>query len=139
GIDGRARLTDFGVARGAVEATLTPTSIGALKGKPGYMAPEYIGSGMLDARSDVFALGIVAWEMLTQERLFEGPSDVESLIRAMQGKIRPPSTVRGSLPELDAVVMRALDRDPDARFQSAFEMAEALESAARRADAITDW
>jgi serine/threonine-protein kinase len=135
GVDGVARLTDVGIAKSSGGHTQSAgrTSTGVLRGKVAYMAPEYVESGLLDARSDVFALGIVAWEALTQRRLFRGTTDVESLRLVIAANVPRASAVEPSLgPGLDAVLAKALARDPADRFATAAELGEALESAARR-------
>ena len=96
GVDGIARLTDFGIAKssgGHTGSASQHTTTGALKGKVAYMAPEYVESGSLDARSDVFALGIVLWEALTRERLFRGGNEVESLRLILATKVPRPSEI----------------------------------------------
>lgn len=140
GVDGVARLTDFGIAKSSVGGHTQSggrTSTGALKGKVAYMAPEYVDSGRLDARSDVFALGIVAWEAFTRQRLFRGASEVESLRLVLGCEVPRPSSVAPWLGSaLDGVVLKALARSPADRYASAAEFAEALESAARRDDLL---
>ncbi len=138
GIEGIARLTDFGIAKSSNHtASGGRTTTGALKGKVSYMAPEYIESATLDVRSDVFALGIVAWETLTRRRLFRGPTEVESLKLVLLTEVPRPSEVAPWLgPALDEVILKALARSPAARFATAAELAEALETAARQSDLI---
>ncbi len=139
GVDGVARLTDFGIAKssGSHTQSASRTSTGALKGKVAYMAPEYVESGRLDAGSDVFSLGVVAWEALTRQRLFRGATEVESLRLVLAAKVPPPSSVAPWLgTALDAVLAKALARDPSKRFRSAAELAEALETAARKDDLL---
>lgn len=131
GIDGRARITDFGVAR-AVHRN-TATAVGELKGKLGYFAPEQ-ARGQVDRRTDVFALGIVAWELLTGRRLFDGDDALQKLEKVRSMPIPAPSSRRHDVPpELDAVIARALDRDLRTRCASAGELAELLRDAARAA------
>ncbi len=140
GVDGIGRLTDFGIAKSSSSgntASASRTSTGSLKGKVAYMAPEYVEAGLLDARSDVFSLGIVAWESLTRQRLFRGASEVESLKLVLAAKVPRPGAVApwiGSA--LDDVLMKALARDPSDRFSTAAELGEALEAAARRDDLL---
>jgi eukaryotic-like serine/threonine-protein kinase len=132
GVDGSARITDFGVARAT--ARLTSTGHGKLKGKLAYMAPEQTRGDELDRRTDLFAMGIILWEVLVGKRLFKADSEAATLQRILVEAIRPPSSIVGTIPScFDDVVLRALDRDPDRRFQSAADMADALESAAREA------
>ncbi len=125
GADGIARITDFGVAHAAERLTHT---IGQnIKGKIAYCSPEQARAEPLDARSDIFALGIVLWETLTLRRLFRRQSTAETLAAVLSAEIPDPRTVRPEIPpELAAIVMRALARDRDQRFQTALEMADAL-------------
>jgi len=123
--DGAVKLTDFGVAK----AGNSHTAAGVLKGKFAYMSPEQSRGDPVDSRTDVFALGIVLWEMLTGGRLFDGDSDVAVLRAVQQSAIAPPARLNPDVsPELDAIVMRALERDPAARFQTAGELERALAS-----------
>jgi eukaryotic-like serine/threonine-protein kinase len=132
GTDGVARISDFGVAK-ILRATIGGATDGRdLKGKIAYMAPECIRRGKIDARSDVFALGVVAWEALTERRLFRASSEVATLQRVIGMTPEAPSALRPGLPqEIDAVVLRALDKMSDARWPSARAFADALEAAAR--------
>ncbi len=130
GIDGTSRLTDFGVARAA--SRLSSTRTGQLKGKLAYMAPEQARGAALDRRADIFAMGIVAWEALAFRRLFKGDGEAETLNRVLYEPIPGLKATAPHIPEsLDAVVMKALDRDPEKRFSTAADFADALENAAR--------
>ncbi len=130
GIDGVTRITDFGVARAA--ARLAVTRSGQLKGKLAYMAPEQARGFDVDRRADVFAVGIMLWESLAMKRLFKGDGEAETLSRVLNAPIPTLRSVSPTLPAaLDAVVMKALEREPDRRFSSALEFADALEKAAR--------
>jgi eukaryotic-like serine/threonine-protein kinase len=140
GVDGVARVLDFGVAKavGRLQETLT----GQLKGKLSYMAPEQLRSGPIDRRTDVFAASIVLWELLTSSRLFAAESQAATMGEVIFGGIDPPSKHVPSLsPELDAVVMRGLSRDPALRFPTAREMAVTLEDLVQPATAAQtgDW
>ena len=130
GVDGIARITDFGVARAA--SRLTATRVGQLKGKIAYMAPEQAaGEESLDRRADVFAAGIVVWEELAAKRLFKAENEAATLSRVMSEPVPPLTTlVPGLSTELSNVVMRALDRNADQRFASCAQFADALEAAA---------
>ena len=136
GVDGIARITDFGVARAA--SRLTATRVGQLKGKIAYMAPEQAaGEESLDRRADVFAAGIVVWEEIAAKRLFKAENEAATLSRVMSEPV--PSLlafVPDLSPELSAVVMRALDRNPEHRFASCAQFADALEAAATGRDRI---
>jgi serine/threonine-protein kinase len=121
--DGAVKLTDFGIAK----ATSSQTAPGMLKGKFAYMSPEQSRGEKVDARTDVFALGIVLWEMLTGGRLFSGDSDLAVLRAVQESLIAPPSRINPDVPaELSDIVMKALSRAPEERFQTAFEFERAL-------------
>jgi serine/threonine protein kinase len=126
---GIVKLIDFGIAKATISSVKTQT--GFIKGKFGYIAPEYI-SGKIDARVDLFAVGVVAHEMLSGRRLFEGQDDFETLANIREMKMQPPSRWNAHVtPELDDIVMTALERDPDKRWQSAAAMQVALANAGR--------
>jgi serine/threonine-protein kinase len=131
GVDGIARLGDFGVAR--ARGNLRTTRNGQLKGKLAYMAPEQArGNGEIDRRADVFAAGVVLWEVLTCRRLFRGDGEVDTLKKVMHLPIPPVRAVAPTVPAvLEAVVAKALQRDPDKRLASAAELAAALERSGR--------
>jgi serine/threonine-protein kinase len=131
GIDGTARLSDFGIAK--VPSSGIETTTGGLKGKIGYMAPEYIDRGTLDARSDVFSMGVVVWEALAGRKLFRGNNEVDTL-KLIVGSDAPrlSSYAPWASRQLDAVLASALARDPEQRFVSAKAFAAALESAAQQ-------
>ena len=131
GVDGHARLTDFGIAK-IVSDDEHQTAANVLKGKLAYMSPEYLERKVFDARSDQYALAVVAWEALTGERLFAGDSDVETLRRLARGQAVPPSSVRPDLKPFDEVFAQALAHNPGARFASVEAFADALEDRARR-------
>jgi serine/threonine-protein kinase len=122
---GEVKLLDFGIAKSVVESSRTETGI--LKGKLGYMSPEQVSLGKVDRRADVFALGAMLWEMLVGQRLFRG-DPITILKRISTGEIPAPSVLRPDIPvEIESIVMKALERDPAARFQTAEEMRMALE------------
>ncbi len=128
GTDGVARVIDFGVAkaRGRVQTTRD----GSVKGKLAYMSPEQLRGERIDRRTDVYAAGVILWELLTLVRLFGNDSEATTIENALQRKIEPPSAFASDVPPaLDAVVMRALARDPADRFDTAKQMAAALEEA----------
>ncbi|MCZ7684135.1 MAG: serine/threonine protein kinase [Sandaracinaceae bacterium] len=129
GLDGRVRITDFGVARAVLRRTKSNT--GELKGKLSYFSPEQCKNQLLDRRSDIFALGVVAWEALTCRPLFQSENPLAVLDRVMQMPIPAVSAVRAEVAEpISAVVARALERDRERRFQTAYEFASALRRAA---------
>ena len=126
---GIVKLIDFGIAKATISSVKTQT--GFIKGKFGYIAPEYI-SGRIDARVDLFAVGVIAHEMLAGRRLFEGKDDFETLANIREMKMQPPSRWNPHVtPDLDDIVMTALERDPDKRWQSAAAMQVALANASR--------
>ncbi len=126
GYSGQVKLIDFGVARAASQSQ--KTQAGILKGKFGYMSPEMIRGLPIDHRSDVFAMGICLHELLTSTRLFYGETDFATLELVRDANVVPPSAkAPGVPPELDVIVMKALSREADDRYQSAQEMQLALE------------
>ncbi|MBE4751917.1 protein kinase [Corallococcus sp. ZKHCc1 1396] len=121
--DGAVKLTDFGIAK----AGNTLTNPGVLKGKFAYMSPEQARGESVDARTDVFALGVVLWELLTGGRLFQGDSEIAVLRAVQESTIVPPARLNPDVPpELDAAICRALERDLSKRFQTAGELERAL-------------
>ncbi len=129
GVDGVARVLDFGIARAAVR--LEHTAQGVVKGKLAYMAPEQLSGGQVDRRADVFAASVVVWEMLTGRRLFVSEDGgVVMIEQLLKGVVEPPSRVAPGTPRLlDAIVLHGLARAPEQRFTTAREMAMALERA----------
>jgi eukaryotic-like serine/threonine-protein kinase len=132
GFNGAVKLIDFGVAKAANK--LVRTATGVIKGKYAYMSPEQAYGQKLDGRSDVFGLGTVFWELLTGERLFKRETDTETLKAVVGLELVPPSRLDRAVPKaLDAVVMRALERNVAGRFQSAGELRMAIETFLTRA------
>ena len=126
GAEGTARLIDFGVAKAV--GRLQTTVEGGIKGKVAYMAPEQVLGDVLDRRTDIYAAGVVLWELLTGRRLIDA-EPAAAMHKVLQGRIAPPTEIVPSLSkELDAVVMRALATDRTRRFGTARQMAAALES-----------
>jgi len=132
GVDGSSRITDFGVARAT--ARLSSTRAGKLKGKLAYMSPEQTKGTNTDRRGDLFAMGVILWEVLAGQRLFKADSEAATLSRLLIEPIPPPSRLASSVPRgFDEVAAKALQRDPDARYQTAADMADAIERASRAA------
>ena len=124
--EGDVKLIDFGVAKAA--SSSTETRVGILKGKLSYMSPEQVRGLVLDRRSDTFAVGVVLYEMLTGERLFLGDSDFETLEKIRKVEIAPPTLFNPSIPkELEEIVLYALQKSPNQRYQSAHELQAALQ------------
>jgi hypothetical protein len=133
GTDGRIRVTDFGIAR-AIHRPRAETNIRELKGKFAYMSPEQTRLKPLDRRSDIFSLGTTLWEILTGERLFAHRDPIEAVRLVQKKPIPAPHSRRTEIPtSISLLVMRALERDPGRRVQSAGELAQELRRAAREA------
>jgi serine/threonine protein kinase len=131
GYDGAIKLIDFGIAMAADRKTKTQT--GYVKGKVGYLSPEQVSGRDVDARTDVFALGILLYELSTLSRAFRDSSDLATMQRIKLGKVVPPSKVIADYPaDLEAIVMRALQVDPRARFPDADAMRRAIEALGHR-------
>ncbi|MEO1171217.1 MAG: serine/threonine-protein kinase [Myxococcota bacterium] len=125
--DGVVKVVDFGVAKAANR--MSKTSTGMLKGKFSYMSPEQIEMADLDHRSDQFGLGVVFWELLTQERLFQGLSEFMTFDRILNQSIPKPSTVKPDVPpELESIAMRMLARYRDDRFTDCQAVVSALDA-----------
>jgi serine/threonine protein kinase len=127
--EGSVKLLDFGIAKAlGGEGSDEGTQKGTLKGKFAYMAPEQTRGNDVDSRIDIFASGIVLHEILTGRRLFKGENDLQTVEKVRQCEVPPPSLQNPLCPpELDAIVLQALARNPDHRFQSGGEMADALD------------
>jgi serine/threonine protein kinase len=124
GFDGAVKLLDFGIAQAMLRFT---SEIGVLKGKFSYMAPEQIRGLPVDARCDIFSTGIVLHEMLTTEKLFRGDTEFQLMENVRKADVPPPSKFNRRVPEaLDAITMKALQRDPQDRYQTAAELATDL-------------
>lgn len=127
GTDGTARVFDFGVAKSRFRQQ---ASRGGWKGKPCYMAPEQLRGESVGPTADVWGAAVVLWETLTGCRLFQGNTDYDVSVKVLDKLIDPPGRIVGGISdELDAVVMRGLERDAEARFATALDMAVALEQA----------
>jgi serine/threonine protein kinase len=128
--EGAVKILDFGIAKalGGESKDEGGTQRGTLKGKFAYMAPEQTQGSDVDRRIDIFAAGIVLHEILTGRRLFKGENDMQTVERVRQCEVSPPSMQNPLCPpEMDAIILRALARDREERFQSAAEMADALD------------
>jgi eukaryotic-like serine/threonine-protein kinase len=129
---GDVKIVDFGIAKSDTKM-VNDTKSGKLKGKIPYMSPEQARGELVDWRSDIFAAGVMLFELTTGKRLFKGQSEFETLKLICEREYPRPSQVRARYPqELESVVMRALAKDRNARFQSAREMQGLLEEFVRR-------
>src|SRR5579884_723961 len=129
GKDGRLKVTDFGIARSGASQM---TEAGSIVGTAQYLSPEQARGAPVDQRSDIYSLGIVLYEMLTGKVPFSGETPVEIAMKHLSQVPEPPSTLRSNIPhDLDAVVMRALAKDPEQRYASAEEMDADLARVAR--------
>ncbi len=126
--EGELKLLDFGIARAAQESQLSNYKEGMLMGKLGYVAPEQASlEKRWDHRVDVFASGIILYELLTKQKPFPKATDVDSLIESRRAKVVPPASIDPRLPkDVDAIVSRALAYDPERRFPDARSFADAL-------------
>ena len=129
-LDGAVKVCDFGIAKTSNKSH--ETTRGVLKGKYSYMSPEQCRGKPLDRRSDIFALGILLYELTTLTKLFTGDSEFELLRGIVEGQVPPPSKrVSHYPPDLERIVMRALAKDPEQRFPTAQAMQLALEDFVR--------
>ncbi len=123
--NGEVKLVDFGLAK--ANSQLTETDPGIVKGKFSYLSPEAASGAVVDHRADIFALGIILWEMFTGRRLFYGDSDYQTVQQVREARIPSVAALNPEIePELEAIVRQALERDPRNRFQEAADLAEAL-------------
>lgn len=128
---GHLKVIDFGIAKAQSQQLRTQT--GRVKGKLAYMAPEAVSGKELDARSDLFAAGVILHELLTARPLFASKNEYQTLLKVQRGDILPPSTFNQACPpELDAICLRALERDADDRWASAADMRDALHALRRQ-------
>ncbi|MBN2385338.1 protein kinase [bacterium] len=125
--EGEVKIIDFGIAKAAAKDH--HTRAGALKGKILYMSPEQAWGKNIDKRSDIFSLGTLLYEMLTQQRLFLAPTEIQILQKVREAQIVPPRQIDEQIPlELEHIVLKALARNPDQRYQTAGEMQRELDT-----------
>jgi serine/threonine protein kinase len=121
---GSVKLMDFGIAR-SLDANTTTTQ--TLIGTPSYMSPEQVQGRRIDARADIYALGLILYECLTGRRAFAGATPIDVALRQLQERPAPPHRLRADVPRaLETVVMRCLEKDPSKRYASADQVANAL-------------
>ena len=131
--EGRARVADFGIARGGENSDITAT--GSVMGTAQYLSPEQAQGKPTTPRSDIYSIGVILYEALTGQVPFEGDSAVAVALKQVSEAPRRPSSINPDIPPaLDAVAMRALAKDPDARFKDADAFLKALDAAERAPD-----
>jgi len=124
--EGAVKITDFGIAK--AEDRASKTQAGVLKGKFGYMSPEQVRGLEIDHRSDIFALGILMYEMTTGKRLFLGESDFSTLEKVRNAEVPPPTEHNPAIPpELERVLLKTLSKERDERYQWASELHDDLQ------------
>jgi serine/threonine protein kinase len=127
--EGDIKLLDFGIASAAIRAE---TQTGAVKGKLGYMSPEQARGEPLDRRTDIFAAGVILYELSVGRRLFKGSSDYEILNKLVEGNFVPPRKMDPAFDEkLEKIILRAIERDRDKRYATALDLQMDLEALAR--------
>ena len=133
--EGRIKIADFGLARGAeIGATMTVES-SVILGSVSYLSPEQVQRGISDSRSDIYALGIVLFEMLTGQKPFEGESPIQIAYKHVNERVPAPSTIKSDIPgAIDAIVEKATNPNPDSRYAHAGELQLALQKAAQELD-----
>jgi hypothetical protein len=128
--DGFLKIIDFGIARSSGQR---PREEGMIPGKLSYMSPEQASRVLIDHRSDIFSLGVVLYEITVGRRLFKGPANVV-IKRLTEGEIEPPTFSKREFPgALEGIIMRTLERHPENRYQSAYDLADDLETFLREA------
>jgi serine/threonine protein kinase len=136
-LDGEVKLLDFGIAW--AEGRSARTAEGQVKGTMGYMSPEQAQGDRLDARSDIYSLGVCLWELAAGKRLFHGVSPIDVAKRVVKGDIPPPSTPgRRVSAALERIVLKALAHSPDERYASALQFHSELSDLARTEGLLTD-
>ena len=133
--DGGVKLIDFGIARASSRATRTRA--GRLKGKIAYMSPEQVQGQDIDQRADLFSLGVLMYELITATSLFHGKNQLDTMHQVRRAEVPPPSTINPDVPKgVDEILLTALARDRDKRYQSAAKLREALQRHLVRSRAV---
>jgi len=125
--DGRIKIADFGLARGGSLGTTMTVDSSVVLGSVSYLSPEQVERGISDARSDIYSLGIVFFELLTGQKPFDGETPIQIAFKHVTERVPAPSTLRSGIPPaLDALVVRATSRDPDLRQRNGAELLDEL-------------
>jgi serine/threonine protein kinase len=125
--DGSTKVVDFGIAK--FSSRMASTRAGTLKGKLAYMSPEQVAGEQVDRRTDVFALGVVLWELTTGQRLFRMDSDLDTLAKVQECNVpRPTSVVKGYPIDLEKIVLKTLAKNKNERYKTARELSRALQA-----------
>ncbi|MBN1276970.1 MAG: protein kinase, partial [Deltaproteobacteria bacterium] len=136
--DGQVKIIDFGIAKAATQ--VNKTQYGSIKGKITYMSPEQAKAEKIDHRSDIYALGILLYEMVTHERMFDGENTYGVFSKVLESEYRPAQEVNKDLPkDLCRIIDRALEKDREKRYQSAEEMLADLEKCMHRLSIIPSY
>jgi serine/threonine-protein kinase len=122
---GEIKIVDFGLAK--ANSQLERSEPGIIKGKFSYLSPEAAMGQEVDARTDIFAVGIILWELLTGQRLFMGDTDFQTVKKVQQAQIPSAAAINPDVPpELERILAKSLTRDPDARYRTARELGQDL-------------
>jgi serine/threonine protein kinase/beta-lactam-binding protein with PASTA domain len=127
GYNGRAKVTDFGIARASTSSTITQA--GSVMGSVHYFSPEQARGGVIGAKSDIYSLGVVMYEMVTGELPYDGDSAISIAMKHLQDPVPDPATLNADVPpQIREIIMRAMEKDPDRRFASTREMKQAVDA-----------